>query len=82
MKWSCESVECLTQAIPEKDYQAKIAEFTKILYAVFRQLETPDEIPVQSDCHAGTVLVPEADSTKDPFPKKVNPTDGEMPFAA
>ena len=78
MKWSCQSVECLTHAISEKDYQAKIAELTKILYAAFRQLETQDQNPVQSDCQNS----PQADSTKNPFPKTVNSADGEVPSAA
>jgi hypothetical protein len=82
MKWSCQSVECLTHAIPEKQYQAQIAELTKILYAAFRQLETQDENPVQSDCQSGTKEVPQADSTKHPFPITVNLADGEVPSAA
>jgi hypothetical protein len=49
------------QAISDKEYQAQIAELAKVLYAAFRQLETQDQNPVQSDC--------QADSTKDPFPK-------------
>jgi hypothetical protein len=55
----------LRHEISEKQYQAQIAELTKILYAAFRQLETPEvRPPVQSDCE-----LRQADSTKDPFPK-------------
>ena len=81
MKWRCDSIECITQAVPDQEYQAKIAEITKILYAAFRQLETIDA-SITPGTNPGPVS-PQASSLQaNPFPLTESTPGGTLPRAA
>ena len=71
-KWKCESIECLSHEISEKEYQARIAEVAKILYRTFCQLESLDSASVND----------QALSTANPFPTTETASDDIQPSAA
>ena len=44
MKWKCQTVQCVRVSVPETEYDKKLAELARILYATFCQLEAIDLI--------------------------------------